>query len=323
MTEGETPSQSPDLAVERFLQHLGAERGLSEYTVRNYRQALAEFAAWRHGRGSDARRWDGIERDEFRQYLRQLGRDGLGRSSIRVRFSALRTFHRFLLREGMASPWLIRGLSLPRQTRLLPRFLTEEQAEQLLAAPVEEWRRAKSAGGEPPDPVPFLRDAALLEVLYSSGLRISEACGLRVGDFEEAELRLRVRGKGRKERLVPIGTPAVTALRAYAEAIGRPSDPQLPLMPDGRAPFRPVTPQTIQRRLKRYLAAAGLDPGLTPHKLRHSFATHLLNRGADLRGVQEMLGHARLASTEVYTHLTLDRLRRVYEDAHPRAKAAD
>lgn len=328
-----SPTDPPDPIVEAFLQHLGAGRGLSEYTVRNYRQAIVEFADWRRETGRPSRDWTGLERDEFRQYLRQLARQGLGPSSIRVRFSALRTLHRYLLREGLIKPWPVRGLALPRRPKMLPRFLTEEQAVQLLDAPMSEWRRLSTASGgsnpdskanpnpqEPPDGVPFFRDAAMLEILYSSGLRISEACGVTVGDLDAPGRRVRVLGKGRKERWVPIGEPALAAIRAYAERIGRPESPDVPLIPSGGEPFDALSPRVFQRRLKLYLAAAGLDPALTPHKLRHSFATHLLNRGADLRGVQEMLGHARLASTEVYTHLTLDRLKRVYEDAHPRAK---
>lgn len=324
VTESTPPAESPDPILEGFLRHLASERGLSDYTVRNYRQALEEFAAWRASRGVSGREWDGLERDEFRQYLRQLARQTLGVSSIRVRFSALRTFHRYLLREGLIRPWPVRGLSLPRKGKMLPRFLTEEQAVQLLTSPLAEKDRmvaaAVASGLEAPDASPFLRDAAMLEVLYSSGLRISEACGLEVGDLDLAGRRLRVFGKGKKERLVPVGEPALRAVQAYAAQVERPEVPHLPLIPAGRAPFSPLQPRLFQRRLKLYLAAAGLDPALTPHKLRHSFATHLLNRGADLRGVQEMLGHARLASTEVYTHLTLDRLKRVYEDAHPRAK---
>ena len=328
VTDSADPKDPSDPMVEAFLRHLASGRGLSEYTVRNYRHALLEFSGWRASRGLPARDWTGLERDEFRQYLRQLARDGLGTSSIRVRFSALRTFHRYLLREGLIRPWPVRGLSLPRKPRTLPRFLTEDQVLLLLAAPLQEHARAvaaaaagkgKSEGGAP-EVTPFLRDAAMLEVLYSSGLRISEACGLLVGDLDVAGRRLRVMGKGRKERGVPVGDPAVEAVRRYAEAVGRGESPDDPLIPAGAAPFSAVTPREFQKRLKRYLAAAGLDPALTPHKLRHSFATHLLNRGADLRGVQEMLGHARLASTEVYTHLTLDRLKRVYDDAHPRAR---
>lgn len=328
VTDFSPPSDPPDPTVEAFLRHLSSERALSDYTVRNYRQALAEFAEWRASRGQPAWEWNGLERDEFRQYLRHLARGGLGTSSIRVRFSALRTLHRYLLREGLIRPWPVRGLALPRKARTLPRFLTEDQVLLLIAAPMSEHAGAVAAArgkanNEVPDPAPCLRDAAFLEILYSSGLRISEACGLLVGDLDVSGRRLRVMGKGRKERWVPVGDPAVEAVRAYASCIGRGDSLEVPLIPSGPEPFEAITPRGFQKRLKRYLAVAGLDPALTPHKLRHSFATHLLNRGADLRGVQEMLGHARLASTEVYTHLTLDRLKRVYDDAHPRARDAD
>jgi integrase/recombinase XerC len=308
-----------DPLVRRFLQHLEVERNTSAYTVRNYAQALAEVAAWHQGLKQAAPVWPELKREDFRFYLRWLGRKELSRAAIALRFSALRTFYRFLLREGLVTGLPTKGLSLPKAEKRLPQFLPEKQMTALLEAPLREFGRVRDNASEPVDPVPFLRDVAVLEVIYSSGLRISEVCGLTVAEVDFAARSLKIRGKGRKERLVPVGEPALTALEAYWRAVSHPQSPGLPVFFAERKSLNPVTPGMIQRRLKIYLAAAGLDPALTPHKLRHSFATHLLDRGADLRSVQELLGHARLSSTEVYTHLTTERLKRVYDSAHPRA----
>ena len=191
----------------------------------------------------------------------------------------------------------------------------------LLAAPLKEWELARAAAGATGavDGVVFLRDAAILELIYSCGLRIGEACGLRVDGVDLAGKRVRVMGKGKKERDVPVGEPALGAIRRYWEAMGHAGEPGMPAFMGSAKGTGAVTPGEVQRRLKRYLAASGMDPALTPHKLRHSFATHLLDHGADLRSVQEMLGHARLQTTEVYTHVTSARLREVYDASHPRA----
>ena len=227
-----------------------------------------------------------------------------------------------MVRRGHVETSPIKNIALPKLPRRLPKFLTVQQLGELLQAPAQqlavEQEKAK-AEGRKADPCPFLRDLAILETIYSCGLRISELCGLRVDDVDWSEQQVRVRGKGKKERLVPIGEPALRAIEAYWRA--------LPFTPaSGQPAFfsdvqkrRPVYPVLVQSRLKTYLAAAKLDPEITPHKLRHSYATHMLNAGADLRSVQELLGHAHLVTTQVYTHLTTDRLKRVYDQAHPRA----
>jgi integrase/recombinase XerC len=169
------------------------------------------------------------------------------------------------------------------------------------------------------DPSPFLRDVAILETIYSCGLRISELCGLRCEDLSWEEKAIRVRGKGKKERLLPIGEPALQAIRNYWEQLPHSRGAALPIFVAEKNATDAMSPRTTQLRLKRYLEIAGLDPKLSPHKLRHSYATHLLDAGADLRSVQELLGHAHLITTQVYTHLTMERLKRAYNDAHPRA----
>jgi integrase/recombinase XerC len=169
------------------------------------------------------------------------------------------------------------------------------------------------------DAVTAARDVAILETIYSCGLRISELCGLRAEDVDEREQLVRVRGKGKKERQVPVGEAALRVIRRYWEAAGFMPLAAEPVFRARADSPKPVTAQTVQKNLKRYLAAAGLDPAITPHKLRHSFATHLLDAGADLRSVQELLGHRHLATTQVYTHVSTERLKKAYESAHPRA----
>lgn len=323
------PDHADDPLVNAFLTHLGADRSASPYTRRNYEQALREFARWHQAERGCRPGWQALQRDDFRAYLRFLGRTGatgggttgLSRAAVQLRFSALRTFYRFLVRRGELTQTPIRNLALPRIPRRLPKFLTREQAVALLTAPqrqLEQLRAADQPASADAETAAW-RDAAILELLYSCGLRISELCGLRVEDVDWSEQVVRVRGKGRKERLVPVGVPALEAIRAYWKRLGAAPGSGAPVFLAGPGSASSVAPRTVQLRLKGYLAAAGLDPALTPHKLRHSFATHLLDAGADLRSVQELLGHAHLATTQVYTHLTTERLKQAYDQAHPRA----
>jgi len=315
-----TPTEaSQDPVSDAFLRQLAIGRNASDLTVRNYGHALAEFAAWHRSFQGNAPVWEQITRDDLRQYLRALGRRGLAPGTVALRFSALRTFFRWLVREGRIASTPATGLRLPRLRRALPRFLPEQDVPRLLEAPLRELQRHTSESPETVDPSPFLRDRALLELLYSSGLRISEACGLRAEQLDIAGRRVRVLGKGKKEREVPVGSPALEAILDYWKSVEHPRAAATPVFLARRNALDPVRPQEIQRRLKVYLASVGLDPALSPHKLRHSFATHLLDRGADLRSVQELLGHARLQTTEVYTHVSAARLKQVYDAAHPRA----
>jgi integrase/recombinase XerC len=313
----------PDPLVARFRRHLAAERGASGHTGRNYLHALTEFARWHRKTRGRPPEWPALTKDDFRQHLRHLGRADLEPATIGLRFSALRTFYRWLLREGLVAASPLRGLRLPQPKRRLPKFLPEDQMEALLTAPLRELaeRQAAAAPGAAPDATSWLRDAAILELIYSAGLRVSEVCGLTVAQLDRTERLLLIRGKGRKERQVPLGRTALAAVERYWAAVAHPLLPGLPVFLQGRPDVKPVTAGEVQRRLKPYLRRAGLDAALTPHKLRHSFATHLLNRGADLRSVQELLGHAHLKTTEVYTHVSTDRLKQVYDAAHPRARA--
>ena len=316
---GKADSEIHDPWTQKFLAHLAAERGASVYTQRNYRQALTEFFRWHQQERQRPPEWDQLQRDDYRSFLRSLGRGKLSRAAIQLRFCALRSFYKFLIRRGVAETSPIKNLTLPKLEKRLPKFLTPQQMLDLLNAPLKELAAKNKGSGADMDPTPFLRDVAILETIYSCGLRISELCGLRADDLNWNEQIVRVRGKGKKERLVPVGAPALAAIQNYWNKLKHPPGIATPVFLAKAHKLKPMYPRLVQLRLKRYLARAGLDPHLTPHQLRHSYATHLLDAGADLRSVQELLGHAHLVSTQVYTHVTTERLKRAYDKAHPRA----
>ena len=332
VTDASTPKPPPvDKWIQKFLTHLATDRGASAYTQRNYRQALTEFVRWlqlespeskvQSPKSQPATAWDKLQRDDFRNYLRFVGRHNLGRAAIQLRFSALRTFYKFLIRRGAVETSPIKNLSLPKLEKRLPKFLTIQQMKDLLAAPAKllETQKQRKGVGRPISAAACLRDLAVLETIYSCGLRVSELCGLRVDDIDWSEQLVRVRGKGKKERLVPVGEPALQAIQSYWSALKQPPAGPSPVFFAETKKRAPLNPLQLSRRLKQYLVIAGLDPGLTPHKLRHSYATHLLDAGADLRSVQELLGHAHLITTQIYTHVTTERLKKAYDAAHPRA----
>lgn len=316
-----SPPDLRDLWIDQFLVHLATDRGASVYTQRNYRQALTEFAGWHRDERHSPAVWAQLQRDDFRSFVRWLGRNRLSRAAVQLRFSALRTFYKFLIRRGVVEHMPIKNLSLPKPEKRLPRFLTKPQMEALLLAPARllETQKQKKGAGRPISAEVCARDVAVLETIYSCGLRVSELCGLRVGDIDFSEQLVRVLGKGKKERLVPIGVPALQAIKLYWAGLRAPPVDLQPVFRADTLKAAPLSPLQLGRRLKNYLILAGLDPKLTPHKLRHSYATHLLDAGADLRSVQELLGHAHLITTQVYTHVTTERLKRAYDAAHPRA----
>ena len=244
----------------------------------------------------------------------------MSRVAIQLRMSALRSFYKFLVRQGVTAQSPIKNLALPKPEKRLPKFLTVEQMLALLAAPLRPLEKQKKGRiGRPIVARTCYRDVAILETIYSCGLRISELCGLNAVDVDRGERLVRVRGKGKKERLVPIGEAAMKAIENYWRMVDPAPSGNVPVFLSETHPAAALKPRILQQRLKQHLAAAGLDPHLTPHKLRHSYATHLLDAGADLRSVQELLGHAHLATTQVYTHLTTERMKRAYDQAHPRA----
>ncbi len=322
--DSESPQAAPpeitDKWIGRFLSHLATDRGASVYTQRNYRQALHEFYRWHSAGRKSPPDWAALARDDFRAYVRFLGRGNLSRAAVLLRFSGLRTFYRFLMRHGAVESSPIKNISLPKLEKRLPKFLTVKQMEDLLVAPLLLLKvPLKKGPGRPVVASACHRDVAILETIYSCGLRISELCKLCSSDIDWSGRMIRVFGKGKKERQVPVGEKALEAIQNYWAALESPPGAAGPVfLAESKKP-RALSPRMLQSRLKKYLVLAGLDPSLTPHKLRHSYATHMLDAGADLRSVQELLGHAHLVTTQVYTHVTTDRLRRSYDQAHPRA----
>ncbi|HEU4920559.1 MAG TPA: tyrosine recombinase [Candidatus Limnocylindrales bacterium] len=311
-----------DPALDRFLRGLAA-RDASEHTQRSYRTAIGAYLDWLADRGVD---WRTPSRTDLRAYLAHLGARG-ARSSIAQRLAAIRSFHRHAAREGAApgDPW--GAIATPRLPRRLPRVLEVEQVERLLAAVDEELAGAiDTAGPRAATGVALaLRDRALVETAYAAGLRISELAGAELGSLELRRGEMRVLGKGRKERIGLLGRPAREALAAYL-ADGRPYlvarrpavvDEPTEIFLNSRG--GPLGVRGLRYRLDGLRRRAGLPDGVSPHTLRHSFATHLLDGGADLRIVQELLGHESLATTQIYTHVSPTRLRAAYRGAHPRA----
>ena len=314
------PVMVNDKLIQKFLTHLATDRGASIYTQRNYKQALLEFHKWHATERHQPPQWDALLRDDFRAYLRFLGRGKLSRAAIQLRFSALRSFYRSLIRQGEVKSSPIKNIALPKLEKRLPKFLTVQQMLDLLGAPLKGLDAPKNKGpGRPIAANACYRDVAILETIYSCGLRISELCRLQAADVDWGGQSVKVLGKGKKERLVPIGAEALKAIHIYWGLLKTPPSGSAPVFLGETKKGGPLSPRILQARLKKYLAVAGLDPHLTPHKLRHSYATHLLDAGADLRSVQELLGHAHLVTTQAYTHLTTERLKRAYDDAHPRA----
>lgn len=292
--------------VEGFLEFMRVERSASARTLRNYSHALNAYLDWK---GDAFTSWRDVSADDFRLYLFELMKQEFARSTIRLRFAALRSFYKYLVhRRGLAvSP--LADVLLPKIERQLPVVLNLSQMEQLLEMPlkIDPGPRAK--------PWQPARDVAIMELFYSSGLRVSELVGLDVEDADFVSETVRVFGKGNKERMVPIGSHAMTALQKYRQQAGVQRGPLFI-----NKSMKRLSARSVQMLLKKYLSASDIGFDVTPHKLRHTFATHLLDHGADLRSVQALLGHASLSTTQIYTHVTKERMREAYDAAHPRAE---
>ena len=292
-----------------FADHLAHERRYSAYTLRNYFQAFEDFSAWLTGAGLAAKGFDELGPREVRDFVIEAQRR-FGRRTLHNHVSGLRAFFKFWLKREKVrrNPFL--GVPLPKLERRLPKFLTEEQMTLLLNGP----QRLLANGSI--DAFTACRDRLVMELLYGGGLRVSELVGLNYGAIDFDSGVARVLGKGRKERLCPLGSVATALLAWFRAEFARTTLPHSPVVIDRHHRRLPV--RQVQLLLKRYLALAELPMDLTPHKLRHSYATHLLNAGADLRLVQELLGHAQLATTQVYTHVSVARLKEIHARAHPR-----
>jgi integrase/recombinase XerC len=293
-----------------FLDHLAKERRYSRYTVRNYRQAFEDFWRWLAKNGLAHRDWDKLESRELRDFVIE-GQRRFSRRTLHNHLSGLRAFWKFWMRRGRLSRSPLVGLPLPKLARPLPKFLTEKQMVDLLAGP----QRLMDTGSL--DPFTAWRDRVVMELLYGGGLRVSELSGLNFGQIDFERGFARVLGKGNKERLCPLGRVAMAVLVKWRDEFARTPAANAPVIVSAR--HQRLHVRQIQRLLKRYLVLADLPADMTPHKLRHSYATHLLNAGADLRLVQELLGHVNLATTQIYTHVSVARLKKVYEQSHPRA----
>jgi integrase/recombinase XerC len=307
--------------VKQFLEYLKLEKHFSDYTGKSYGADLIQFSQFlsgeigqTHSASRDAaiqsidERLTRCEPLTIREFLAYLYAQNYTKSTTARKLATLRSFYKFLIRKGLVSANPLSAIRTPKQEKRLPKCLDLEQVQKLLEAPGD---------GD----LLSARDRAMLEVLYASGIRVSELVELEMADLDLQEGVLRVRGKGRKDRLTPIGSQAIRALQKYFELKALDSKSQNEM--NGRVFLNKhghsLSTRSVRRKLDKYLIAAGLDPGISPHTLRHSFATHLLNNGADLRSVQELLGHQSLSTTQVYTHLTTSRIKQVYDEAHPRA----
>lgn len=294
-------------AIDAFIRYLRVERNSSELTLKSYSEDLASFLEYSELRGGGIVEPAEVTVRMLRGYVSYLHECEYAKTTMARRLACLRSFFRFCCREDLAEHNPAKSLRTPRIGRKLPHFLTTEQVGRLLETPPAN------------DPM-GLRDRAILETLYSAGLRVAELAGLNVSDWDRDSNILRVFGKGRKERIAPIGSYAAKAMTRWLE-VRQPDDND----PDAQNAFflnrfgRRLTTRSIGRMLEKHLQVAGLDTITSPHTLRHSFATHLLDGGADLRSVQELLGHKSLTTTQIYTHVSTKRLRETYESAHPHA----
>jgi integrase/recombinase XerC len=323
MLERSVPEKNYPPLVRQFLEYLKLEKHFSDYTVKSYGADLIQFGQFLAGeigqshatpstaeasaRGIDEKLTQ-CEAITVREFLSYLYGQNYTKSTTARKLATLRSFYKFTIRRGLVTSSPLTQIRTPKQEKRLPKCLDLEQVQKLMDAPGD---------GD----LLSARDKAMLEVLYSSGIRVSELVELDMADIDLQEGVLRVKGKGRKDRLTPIGSQAIAAVQRYFEM--RMQEPKLQSKTTGRVFLNKhgesLSTRSVRRKLDKYLVTAGLDPGISPHTLRHSFATHLLNNGADLRSVQELLGHQSLSTTQVYTHLTTSRMKQVYDEAHPRA----
>ena len=296
--------KSNDRFIDDFLSFLEVERNASHRTLRNYEHSLNKYKESYEGFED----WFSCTSDDFREYLYECMKLEMARSTIRLHFSALRSFFKFLTRRRGLKLNPLLDIQLPKANRTLPLVLTLKQVEQLLSLPfnVKQPKQAPQWASA--------RDAAILEVFYSTGIRLSELADLKFDDFDFFNETIKVKGKGSKERMVPVGSHAIEALNKYFHQAKIKEGPLFISKSRKR-----ISSRAISDIVKKYTELAGFPVGVSPHKLRHSFATHLLDNGADLRSVQNLLGHSSLSTTQIYTHVSVERIKKTYNNAHPRA----
>lgn len=295
---------------ERFLRYLRIEKNASDYTIKSYREDLEILIEWFQDTTGRIPEVGSLTPQDLRTYVAALHKADYAKTSVSRKLASLRSFFRFALREGLCDSNPAKPLRNPRRERKLPHFLTTDEIGTLMSAPSMD------------EPL-GVRDRAIFETLYSAGLRVSELVGINLDDLDLEDGLVRVRGKGKRERLAPLGKFAVRAIQKWMRQRvvaqkQRPGDEGDPLFLNKFG--KRLTTRSVGRMLEKYLKLTGLDQRTSPHTLRHSFATHLLNGGADIRSVQELLGHKSLVTTQIYTHLSTAGLRKAYEQAHPRAR---
>ena len=317
-----------DPCVSHFLKYLENERNASKYTLSSYLGDLQQFAGFTWGEKPKPKNpWATVDQYAARRFLVEFQKRGSRPATTHRKLASMRAFFRFMQREEYVESNPFSGLRAPRKPQRLPDVLTVREITALLEAPksmFQSRQEGKAGASDKTEKYAAVRDTAILEVLYSTGGRVGEIAGLRLADIDLMSGVIKVRGKGMKERICPLGEPArkalvelteINALTQAADVKSRGGSGVIFMNPQGRA----LTPRTMERLMKKYLSAAGLSARFSPHALRHSFATHMLDRGADLRSVQELLGHSSLSTTQIYTHVTVERLKKVYEESHPRA----
>jgi len=292
--------------LQPFLDHLAKERRYSDYTSRNYRQAFEDFHHWLRSGG---RSLTALTARDMRDFVIE-GQRRFSRRTLHNHVSGLRSFFRYWIQHGKLARNPLTGVPLPKLEKTLPKFLTETQVTALLNGP------QRLLENEALDAFTAWRDRLVLELLYGGGLRVSELVGLNYGAIDFGNGAARVLGKGKKERICPLGAMSMAVLRKFRGEFAKQTGPGDPVVITARHRRLPV--RAVQLLVKKYLALADLPMDLSPHKLRHSYATHLLDAGADLRAVQELLGHANLATTQIYTHTSVARLKEIHAKAHPR-----
>ena len=317
-----------DPLISHFVRYLEGERNASEHTIKNYLVDIGQFIYLIWGREARAPyQWQEINKFAARKFIVGFQQNNLTARTVSRKISSMRSYFRFLRREEYLDGNPFSYIPLPKRKQLLPRYLSISEINVLLSAPSELANEAVKKESSPKKKLwlqyAALRDTAILEVLYSTGMRVNELAQIIEKDIDFLSGIIKVKGKGKKERLCPIGRPASKALKAALEK--RNEAVKLFKAHKQIAPLffnhmgGKLTTRSIERIMKRYLRKANLNPNLSPHSLRHSFATHMLDAGADLRSVQELLGHASLSTTQIYTHVSIERLKKVYRDAHPRA----
>jgi integrase/recombinase XerC len=325
------PAESPDIStdpcVAHFARYLENERNASEHTTASYLIDIGQFVRFTWGENAAPPfKWTEADRFAARKFLIEFQKSGKAATTTGRKLSSLRSFYKFLQREEYSDHDPFSGLRAPKQPRNLPDILSVAEVSRLLGAPARSLKSSPASGSGKPVSLreyAAARDTAILEVLYSTGARVSEIAGLTEDYVDLLSGIIRVRGKGKKERMCPMGGPACKALR---EVLNKTAELWPPAKP-GRS-TRPVflnlkgkrlTTRSIERMMKKYLIESNLSSKFSPHVLRHSFATHMLDAGADLRSVQELLGHSSMSTTQIYTHVTVERLKKVYDETHPHA----